>query len=162
MNLRVMERWQAMQLLPAEGNLSTMILVNKLREKLGMDEPEQEELGMITGVVCRKCRSPVENRALEGEEPKYYCIVCNQFVDTEGLENQTIWNRVADVPKEIDFTKAERGILIATVGKMNKDDKITPATADFWAKFIEAYPKCDQIDTEGEDVETKAMAEEDK
>jgi len=151
MKLRVMERWQAMQLLPPEGNLSTMLLVNKLREKLGMDEEEQKELGMINGVVCRECRSPVENRAAEGEDPKYYCIVCDKFVDTDGIENQTIWNRIADVPKEIEFTKAERGILIATVGKMDKDDKITPAIADFWGKFIEAYPKSDQIDTEIEE-----------
>jgi len=147
MKLRVMERWVGLQLLPPEGNLATMLIVNKLRKKLGISEEEMEELHMITGVICDKCGNPVENRGTEAK-PEYYCLVCNDFVDTKGVPNQTIWNQAADIGKDIEFTKAERGIFIAAIGKADTDKAITPAQAAFWEQFIEAYPGADTVASE--------------
>jgi len=141
MLLKVMERWELLQILPEKGNLATMNIVNNLRQRLGTTAKEQEDLEMTIGVVCNECGNPVEDRAEEGEKPHYYCIVCDKFVDdTKGLPERTIWNSSKDTGKNIKFESAERGIIITAFNKLDKDENATPQQAILWDKFRKEYP----------------------
>ena len=141
MKLKIMERWGLLQVLPEKGNLATMNVVNGLRQKLGTTAKEQEDLEMTIGVVCNECGNPVEDRSKEGEEPHYYCIVCDKFVDdTKGLPERTIWNSEKDVEKKIDFESAERGIIIAAFNKLDESEEATAQQAILWDRFKKEYP----------------------
>jgi len=127
--------------MPEKGNLQTQLIVDDLKRKLLMSAEEQEELNMVTGVVCNKCNAPVENRGDE-ENPNYFCLVCNEFVDdTRGLENRTIWSQEMDKGKEIELNKAERGILIQAFATLDKNDAVEPQHIATWKMLSEAYPK---------------------
>jgi len=141
MLMKVLDRWSLVMLLPEKGNLATQLIVDDLRKKLLMNAEEQEALQMVTGVVCNKCNSPVENRGDE-ETPSYYCLVCNEVVDdTRGLENRTLWSQDADIGKEIEFNKAERGIFIQAFTALDKNDAVEPQHVVIWKALAGAYPK---------------------
>lgn len=151
MLLKVMERWNLVTLLPEKANLATSLIVDDLRRKLLVDADEMEELGMTTGVVCAECDSPVENRGTP-EEPHYYCIICDKFVeDTKGLADRTIWSQAADVGKEVELNKAERSIFIAAFNKLDEADAIEPQHVAAWKMLAEAYPKAFRKPVEDDD-----------
>jgi len=141
MLMKVLDRWALVTLLPEKGNLATQLIVDDLRKKLLMNAEEQEELQMTTGVVCNKCNAPVENRG-DAENPSYYCLVCDEFVDdTRGLENRTVWSQEADEGKEIKFNKAERSIFIQVFTSLDKNDAIEPQHVAIWKMLAAEYPK---------------------
>ena len=141
MLMKVLDRWALVTLLPEKGNLQTQLIVDDLKRKLLMSAEEQEELNMITGIVHEKCGSPVENRGAE-EDPEYYCLVCDSVVtDTKGMANRTLWSQAADVGKEIELNKAERGILIQAFTTLDKNDAIEQQHVATWKMLAEAYPK---------------------
>ena len=106
---------------------------------------------MIIGVCCVKCGNPVDNRGTE-EEPKYYCITCDEFVDDiKGIKDQTIWNAAKDTGKKIELNRAERRVLVSAFSALDKAEKVTPIQAELWRKFREAYPE-KQDETKGEEI----------
>ena len=141
MKLKVMDRWLLVNLLPEKANLATSLIVDDLRRKLLLSAEEQEELGMVIGVVCGECGSPVENRGTE-EDPEYYCVVCGDFVDnTKGVEGRTVWNTAADIGKDVEFNKAERGIFIQAFSALDKNDAVEPQHVALWKMLSAAYPE---------------------
>jgi len=154
MLMKVMDRWSMVSILPEKGGLHTQLIVDNLRKKLLVDADEMAALNMKTGVVCNKCNSPVENRGDEAN-PEYYCLVCNDVVtDISGLENRTIWSQEADVGKEIELKKAERGIFIEVFNKLDKEGEVTPQHVAVWNMLAESYPKAFTApDDEDEDEE---------
>ena len=155
MLLHVLERWNLVSLLPEKGNLHTQLIVDNLRKKLLVSAEEMEELQMFTGVVHEECGSPVDNRGTE-DEPEYFCLVCDRIVtDTKGLADRTIWSQEADVGKEVELKKAERGIFIEMFTQLDKADEVTPQHIAVWNMLAEAYPKAftapDEDENEDED-----------
>jgi len=152
-NLKVLDRWNLVSLLPEKGGLHTQLIVDNLRRKLLIDADEMEALGMVTGVVHEECGSPVENRGDE-ENPEYYCLVCNKIItDTKGMPNRTIWNQAADAGVDIELKKAERGIYIEVFAGLDKNEEITPQHIAVWKLLSESYPKAfpEPDDDEDED-----------
>ena len=146
MKLRIMERWGYLQLLPEKGNLATMNVVNDLRKKLGTSAEEQEELGMVVGVICATCKNPVielEDKDEKGR-PLYKCNVCDAILtkdETLGEKDRTSWNQAKDIGKEIEFKPAERGIIIAAFNALDEKEAVTGQQAVLWTLFREAYPE---------------------
>lgn len=151
MLLHVLERWSLVTLLPEKANLATSLIIDDLRKKLLVSAEEMEDLGMTTGVVCAECDSPVEDRGTP-EEPHYYCIICDKFVDnTKGIADRTIWSQAADVGKTVELNKAERGIFISAFSALDKNDAIEPQHVAVWKMLAEAYPKAFNKPVEDED-----------
>jgi len=158
MKLRIMERWGYLQLLPEKGNLATMNIVNNLRQKLGTSAEEQEDVGMVVGVICATCRNPVLELEDKDEDggPLYKCNVCNKTLtkeETLGEKDRTSWNQEKDVGKEIVFKPAERGIVIAAFNALDEKEEVTPQLAALWTMFREAYPEKGKPEKESEDEE---------
>ena len=152
-DLKVLDRWNLISLLPDKGGLHTQLIVQKLREKLMVDSEEMERLNMTTGVIHEACGNPVENRG-DDDNPEYYCLVCDRVVeDVKGQPGRTIWNQAADVGKEIDLKKAERGIFIEVFTELDKQGEITPQHVAIWTMLAEAYPKSFTPPSEDDDDE---------
>ena len=158
MELKVMERWGLMQLLPEQGSLATMNTVSSLRMKLATSSEEQTELEMVIGVCCSKCGNPIENQSTD-ENPKYFCLVCDEYVDdVKGVKDRTLWSAAKDIGKEIELNRAERRIIVQGFNKLEKVAKkaeeegeeggATAAQAELWRKFMETYPEKEE---EGKD-----------
>ena len=149
MNLKVLERWAYLQILPEKGNLATMTVVNSLRKKFGTSAAEQEELEMIVGVVCKTCGNPVielDEKDKDGN-PLYRCNVCDKELnktETLGEKDRTIWNQAKDVGKEINLGLAERGIIVSAFNALDEKEEVTPQLALLWGVFREAYPAKDE------------------
>jgi len=149
--LTVVDRYNLAGMLPEKGGLHTQLIVQKMKEKLLIDADEMEELGMVTGVIHEECGNPVETRGTE-DEPEYYCLVCNKVVeDTKGLPGRTIWNQAADVGKDIDLKKAERGIFIEAFASLDKKEEITPEHIAVWNLLSKAYPAAFNRDEDEDD-----------
>ena len=150
--LKVLDRYNLAGMLPEKGGLHTQLIVQKMKEKLLIDADEMEALGMVTGFIHEECGNPVENRGTE-DKPEYYCLVCDKIVeDTKGLPNQTIWSQEADVGKDIDLKKAERGIFVNVFASLDKNEEVTPQHVAVWNMLAEAYPSAFNRD-EDEDEE---------
>ena len=139
--MKVIDRYNLASMLPEKGGLHTQLIVQKLREKLLMNADEVEALGMTTGVVHIECGNPVQNKGTE-EDPKYYCLMCNDFVeDVRGKPGHTIWNQDADVGVDIELKKAERGVLIQAFAELDKEEDVSAAHAVLWNMLAAGYPK---------------------
>lgn len=157
MKLKVLQRWSLLQLLPEKGSLAESFLIDNVRRKLSVDAGEMDKLQMVTGVVCNKCGSPVDNRGSE-KDPNYFCLACGDYVDdTKGLPNRTIWDAAADVGKDINFKKSELRLFVSAFNQLDEAGSVEPRHVEAWKLLSAEDPKMFPIPDEARDesVENK-------
>ena len=113
------ERLQLLQILPAEGNFLTLKITRELRESLSLSEEDCK----VTGIK------------LGGET----------FVQEDGTEievpvGQIRWNDVLP-PKEIEMGDKAKEVIVKTLKKLDKEEKLTQAHFSLCEKFMEE-PLC--------------------
>ena len=107
MELSVFERLNLLNILPKEGDITTIRLVRELREKLSFTEEEHNELQITS----------------EGDTVKW------KTEDDKG--------KLIPQTKEIEFGHTAFGIITNALKKLNEQKKIKEEHLELYEKFVE-------------------------
>lgn len=115
MELNAFHRLILLNVLPKEGDFTTLKIVRKLREDLSFSEEEHKEL---------QFKRPGES-----------------YKDNDGIEKivppgQMVWNRAADVPKDITIGEKAADVIVSVLKKLDKDKKLQDQHFDVYSKFV--------------------------
>ena len=134
MKLSVYERLILLNILPKEGNFTTLKTVRVLKERLSFDD-EFEELNFHDEFQCEKCGALVVKPF---SEPPGSCPDCGGRFSPTG---RRMWNQTADKEKEIDLEIDDDGAkakkLIAKILKqLDKEERLTDEHYSLYVKFV--------------------------
>jgi len=116
MELSVFNRLILLNILPKEGDFTTLKIVRKLREDLSFSEEEHAALKFIHS----------------GQE----------YIDESGKKQtvpagQVIWNRGADIPKDIPIGEKASDIIADVLKKLDKEKKLQDQHYALYELFVE-------------------------
>jgi len=115
MELGVFERLILLNVLPKEGDFTTLKIVRKLREDLSFTEEEHKVLQFKQA----------------GEV----------YMDAAGQEKEvplgTVhWKAEGDVPRDIPIGEKATDVIVGTLKKLDKDKKLTDQHFSLYEKFV--------------------------
>lgn len=134
MKLNVLDRLLTSNLLPAEGSFTNLKLLRVARENLSFTEEEHGEL----------------NFTQDGEQIKWNDFVTINKATGNKLEgdpellakmiakNPDNFERKSSVPeKEIEIGEVVKGLIVKTLKKLDKEEKLQEQHMSLYLKFIE-------------------------
>ena len=130
MKLTIMERITLLEILPKEGDFTTLKLVRKLRESLSLSEQEIEQIGLLNYWQCPKCHKGDSSKIM----PK--CPDCDSFMIPT---NQVTWDDVkaGDLIKDVHLGNTMMTLCVDTLKKIDTEKKLTQRHYSLYEKFIE-------------------------
>jgi len=131
MQLGVFDRVILLNILPKEGDFTTLKIVRKLREDLSFDDPENSALKFCTPAKCNKCGKITD--VPFGKEPPP--CDCGGKLTGEG---NIKWKAEADIPKEIPIGEKAIDIIKDVLKKLDKDKKLSEQHYNIYEKFVES------------------------
>lgn len=124
MELNVYDRMTLINVLPKQGDITTLRIVNKLREALSFSEEEHKALQFQRVYHCQVC----------GEDTlKPTCEKCGGVGAWKG---RMIWRREADVPADIPIGEKATDIITEALKDLNRQKKLTPAHLPLYERFV--------------------------
>lgn len=115
MELSVFERLILLNVLPHEGDFTTLKIIRKLRENLSFTEDEHKSLQFKNSGDTYKDD--------DGED----------HVVPQG---QIVWNKKADIPKDIPIGEKATDIIVGVLKQLDKDKKLQDQHFAVYEKFI--------------------------
>lgn len=115
MELSVYERLILLNILPKEGDITTLRIVRTLRENLSFTESEHK-------VLCFK--NPGET-----------------YIDNNGQERavpigQVVWNQAAAIPTDIAIGEKAFDIIVAALKRLNSERRLHESHLDLYERFV--------------------------
>jgi len=135
MELKVAERLMLLNLLPKEGDLTTLRVVREAIHTIGLSDEELTALEIKHPVqaICQDCGFRVD----AGEIPLVRCPKCGSDKVVQGEDpTRLIWKAEADVSKDITLGKKVTQIIRETFLKVSEEKKLTMAQVDLCDKFV--------------------------
>ena len=129
MELTVFERLIILNILPAQGNYTTLKTVRELKEALAFDD-EAEALDFHEGYRCRECEEPTKKPI--GELPGL-CHECGGGLAKTG---EMFWNPDAEQPKDIEINSRANRIISDILESLDKEEKLTNDHYSLYQKFV--------------------------
>ena len=130
MELSVFERLIIFNILPSQGNFTTLKTVRELKEAVGFDE-DAEALDFHEGYECGECGARVRKPL---NEPPGACHKCGEGLVKTG---EMFWSSEADKPKEVEITDRGKRIIVDILEKLNDEEKLTNEHYTIYEKFCE-------------------------
>ena len=139
MELTAYERLILGNILPPENDLTTLLVIRKLREALAFDEDELLALDLQQGMDwsdgCPRCGNadveyPGINKRLD---PQRKCGECG-FEAHDG-PGQMFWNRDAEQVKDVSIVRKGREIVVKQLEDLGRQGKLREAHYPLLAKF---------------------------
>ena len=134
MKLTIPERLVLVNILPPEGDYTTLKLVRKLRESLSFTEEEHKQLNFRNRFDCPECKGQVYS----GTPAKCENKDCKRFAQYMQRSNFLTWNENANIVKDIHMGSKAKELLKSTLQKMSDDKKLSETYLDAYEKFVKA------------------------
>jgi len=120
MQLTVTERLLLLNILPPQGNVLMLRIIQELKTTLSFTEAEHREIGFWS--PCVDC----------GKEERTHSIDGHPFVPAPGRVN---WSQEADVPREISIGPKAFSLIAETLEKLNKSNQLQLEHLVLYDKF---------------------------
>jgi len=130
MKLEVFERLMLLNILPQEGDFTTLKLVRKLREALSFSEKENTEIDFKYHWRCPKCQK------VELEAQAIKCQECGIYMKPAGAVN---WDeeKAKGVIKDVHMGDTMLALCKTTLKKLSDEQKLTENHMSLYEKFVE-------------------------
>ena len=136
--LNIAERFMLLQILPQEGDFTTLKIIRKLRETLAPDEKESEEYGFQYEYACKQRDIVDEKPVLCGFmvvspiQPK--CPVHNEYMQPSG---RMFWKpEMATMEKQIFLGNKAKSLITEALEKLDDQKKLTEQHFSLYEKFV--------------------------
>ena len=129
MKLEVYERLVLLNVVPQEGDFTTLKLVRKLREALSFSEKEIAEIEFKNCWQCPTCQKT------EVSVPVIKCQDCN--IQMRPLEVTWDEEKAMKVVKDVHMGDRMLALCAASLKKLSDDKKLTEDHFSLYEKFIE-------------------------
>ena len=116
MKLSVAERFKLLELLPPQGDFTTLKLLRKFRESLSFSEKERAELQFRNGYKCPTC----DNEVVTPVPVK--CGNCDQYMQPTG---QVVWKPEGEPNKDVFIGDTIKGIIASALKQMDDAKVLT-------------------------------------
>ena len=130
--LGVLERLKLLEILPAQGDISTIKIVRELRESLSFKEDEHVQFGIITKEPgkCLDC-------GYEGDaDTDNSCPICHGGKFKKSGQQMIHWNIESARDVEIELGAKAVGVIVATLDKLSKAGNATEQHIGLFNKFV--------------------------
>jgi hypothetical protein len=125
MELTVAERITLQAILPTEEDFTTLKLTRKLRELLGFDEQEYQEIGFKQEYQCPKCQN-----ALPLPAP-IICGKCGEWMQRTG---RVVWS--SNPLKNFEFGEIATELIKKQLRILNENKKLKEEQFTLYALFV--------------------------
>ena len=129
MELTVLERFTALNLLPEEGNIVKIRMRMKLIEKIGLSAEELTEYDVKPG--------PTEGTVQWRQDIPQEKEIDEYDLKPGEVENTVQWKMDIPQEKDIDLKGPEIAAIAENLVKLNKDEKLTPQHLTLYEKFVD-------------------------
>lgn len=139
MKLTVPERLVLVNILPPEGDYTTLKLVRKLRESLSFSEEEHKQVNFRSRFDCPECKVEVYSATL----PKCENKDCKRFDQYMQKSNFLTWNEDANIVKDVHMGNKAKELLKSTLQRMSDEKKLNETYLDAYERFVKAVEEED-------------------
>lgn len=139
--LTIGERLQLLNVIPAQGNITTIKILRKLRETLSPNEQEYEEYGFVHEWVCMHRETDGRGRPktcnlklTEATQPR--CPEHDKAMAQTGL---VFWDEEKSAQeKEIFLGNTAKGIIVAALKNLSDEQQLPVEQEGLYEKFVTA------------------------
>jgi len=128
MLLTIFERGLIMKLLPTKGTFDNIVIINELRNSLGLSEDDHKNCDIKYQYVCSDCNSTFWDKM--GAK----CKKCKSANITRTSKMQ--WNREKDKGVEIPIGGIGKAIVAIELKSMDEAGEITEDYISVYRKFV--------------------------
>jgi len=132
MKLSVLERLKLLEVLPREGNITTIKICRELREALTFKEDEHVLFGIEAREPGKCAECDFEGYAASDDS----CPKCGGGKFIKAGSQQIFWNTEAAREVDIDIKARAMGIVVSSLRKLSKENGVTDQHVSLYEKFL--------------------------
>lgn len=129
MELGIFDRLILLNILPKEGDFTTIKIIRKLREELSFSEEEHNALKFQIPAKCEDCDEVVLVPMGKASEK---CSCGGKLIPSSNIQ----WKADADKPKDVQIGEKAMDVIKDTLLKLSKDKKLTEQHLNVYTKFM--------------------------